>query len=419
MNKDMATEILLNADFRDIFNLCQLNTLFNQICQSNSFWRKRYLQDYGNDGPAYLPGGNWREAYRIRYQSKLYMFGDNTGGQLGTGDEVDRLVPTRVTVDNMDNIIDIVDLSCGYLHTGVVTGGGKLWMFGNNIRGQLGDRMGNSDVPVEHKSLTDVVRVSCRMFQTGVVTKDGKLRMFGDNPDGQLGNGTNVRSFIPVEIQSLTNVIDVSCGEYHTGAVTADGKLWMFGSNTDGQLGDGTRNSSNVPILIATDVLGDPIDVVQVSCGKDYTGIVTRDGKVYMFGLNNDGQLGKDGLAITDRPIRVELLTDAIQISCGSYHTGVVTKTGKLYTFGVNICDELGIDDDVEYMEPVEITTVRGAVQVSCGKHRTGVIDRNGKVHLFGEDCGLSFNGIDDIQYARIISCGNDHNGVVGHMRDQ
>uniref|UniRef100_A0A8C0J632 Retinitis pigmentosa GTPase regulator n=1 Tax=Chelonoidis abingdonii TaxID=106734 RepID=A0A8C0J632_CHEAB len=42
----------------------------------------------------------------------------------------------------------------------------------------------------------------------------------------------------------------ISCGDEHTAIVTENGKLYMFGSNNWGQLGLGTKNTINKPTCV-------------------------------------------------------------------------------------------------------------------------------------------------------------------------
>ena len=418
--KDLTEEIMLKVDIRDIARLCRSSKAFDRVCRSDWFWRRRYEQDYGSDAPINIPAGTWKEAYRMRYQGKLYMFGGNSAGQLGTGDNIDRLVPTEIR-----RLTNVIQVSCGNSYTGVVTGtdGGQLYMFGFNLNGRLGIGSGGygSKIPIHIKSLTNVTSVSCGGSHTGVITEGGGLWMFGDNYYGQLGNGTFAKSTVPIKITSA-NVVQVSCGNNHTGVITANNKLWMFGNNSYGQLGNGTVANSNVPIEInlvdgqvdgQVDGLANP---VQVSCGNGYTGVLTREGHLYMFGSNEIGELGYGRVRRSYTPVKLEGLNDIIQISCGHHHTGAITSDGRLYMFGNNRVGQLGIIGRPVFREPVEVTRVNGVAQVSCGADHSAVIDRNGDVHFFGRDIHGQLSDRIIMPEARMISCGANHLGIIGYL---
>lgn len=91
----------------------------------------------------------------------------------------------------------------------------------------------------------------------------------------------------------------ISLGGAHSGAITEDGSLYMWGRNDDGQLGDGTKKEERSnPVKIMDHVRS-------VSLGEWHSGAITEDGSLYMWGSNSSGQLG-DGTT-TDRltPIKI------------------------------------------------------------------------------------------------------------------
>lgn len=61
---------------------------------------------------------------------------------------------------------------------------------------------------------------------------------------------------------------------------------WGFGN--DGQLGHGDRNSLNTPKKVHFDS-----SVKKVGCGGGHTGLLTKDGELYLMGRGRDGQLGR------------------------------------------------------------------------------------------------------------------------------
>jgi hypothetical protein len=75
---------------------------------------------------------------------------------------------------------------------------------------------------------------------------------------------------VPRRITGLPPAAMVSCGGGHTAVVTRDGQLWVFGANAEGQLGV-KLNSTRVPV---------PVDafknrrVMHVSCGGSITTVI-------------------------------------------------------------------------------------------------------------------------------------------------
>lgn len=102
------------------------------------------------------------------------------------------------------------------------------------------------------------------------------------------GTGNNSENQIntirpDVGINSYSQVL--SLGDYHSGVIAQDGSLYMWGVNDFGQIGDGTTKNRYKPTKILD-------HVVSVSLGDYYSGAITQDGSLYMWGWNSDGQIG-------------------------------------------------------------------------------------------------------------------------------
>ena len=176
--------------------------------------------------------------------------------------------------------------------------GGKLWSFGDNEFGQLGRvTQGNIDrnptpVPVFENII--VTKVSCESYHTMVITQDGKLWSFGDNEFGQLGRVTQgnenpIPMLVPIFKDMI--IINVSCGSFHTMVITQGNKLWSFGNNRSGQLGRVTQGNDNpTPRLVPA---FEDMVVTKISCGSKHTMVITEGGKLWSFGYNRYCQLGK------------------------------------------------------------------------------------------------------------------------------
>lgn len=67
------------------------------------------------------------------------MCGNGRDGQLGIGDERNRLIPSK-----LKNLPSISQVSCGNFHTAFVTKGGDIYMCGRGEHGQLGTGDGES-----------------------------------------------------------------------------------------------------------------------------------------------------------------------------------------------------------------------------------------------------------------------------------
>lgn len=136
----------------------------------------------------------------ITVSGALFAFGSNTKGQLGTGDTVDRERPTKIALAR------VMQVQCGRAHTIVLLqhrGRNTVCTSGDNSYGQLGhgDRVDrNRFTPIQIASI-DCVVAGC--WHTAAVADDGELYTWGRGDCGQLGHGDNRDCPVPTKVESL------------------------------------------------------------------------------------------------------------------------------------------------------------------------------------------------------------------------
>lgn len=232
-------------------------------------------------------------------------------------------------------------LSAGLSHTVYVDETGTLWAWGSNQAGQLGtetqetstDLEGN---PIPYASqplavMEDVVSASAGADFTVALKADGTLWTWGGNDEGQLGTGTTEGSATPVQV--LDQVTAVVAGDYHVAAIRTDGTLWMWGSNIDGQLGTGQATE-----VLQTQPVQVPLNgaVLAVAAGTGHTVAILEDGSLWVWGRNDQGQLGldPDTAALVPQPTQVTEATGAVDVAAGTYQTACLLSDGTLLTWG-------------------------------------------------------------------------------------
>ena len=275
-------------------------------------------------------------------------------------------------------------------------------LFNNN---RISEKVNFLETPevVDFFNTHDVSMVSCGRKHTAVVTANGDLYMFGNGQNGQLGHGNTDHQYAPKHVLGLSNetIVAVSCGDNYTAVVTASGDLYTFGRGLYGQLGHGNTDSQYVP----KHVLGLSNEtIVAVSCSFNHTAVVTEGGHLYTFGDGDYGELGHGNTDNKTTPALVAGVSNetVVAVSCGSFHTAVVTANGDLYTFGYGVYGELGHGNTNQQNAPKQVTGVSNetVVAVSCGETHTAVVTASGHLYTFGNgDYGQLGHGNTDSQY--------------------
>uniref|UniRef100_A0A3Q3VQA3 X-linked retinitis pigmentosa GTPase regulator n=1 Tax=Mola mola TaxID=94237 RepID=A0A3Q3VQA3_MOLML len=224
-------------------------------------------------------------------QGKVFAAGGNSEGQLGLGDCNERSAFQRVHL--LDSHGPIRMLAAGSNTSAALTESGKLFMWGDNTEGQIGlGKESHASSPQEVSVGRPISWVSCGYYHSALVTVDGALYTCGERDCGKLGLSTDQlpRHRVPQRVKSIKEpVTQVACGSGHTVALTDD-DVFTFGLGQFGQLGHGT--------FIFESPLPRPVEhfkkgrVLQVACGENHTAVITDGGLLYTFGDGRHGKLG-------------------------------------------------------------------------------------------------------------------------------
>jgi len=216
-----------------------------------------------------------------------------------------------------------------------------------------------------------------RAFSTGgahacAVSTAGKVYCWGGNSYGQLGDGTTDASALPVEVPGITDAISVDAGDSHTCVVRSGGKVSCWGSNSGGQLGNGIElelvEYPGYPPFpaMSEEFSSTPIEVpglsnvVQVSADYDKTCAVVADGTARCWGFNDYGDIGNGSLTPATSPATVVGLDSVLEIETSYQLTCARLASGKVSCWGYkfHIGDGAPIpppDDYYYYTDPSEV----------------------------------------------------------------
>lgn len=337
--------------------------------------------------------GGATHSVAVTTDRKVKTSGKNDFGQLGNGTTTSSDAPGEVA-----SIANAVQAEAGWFHTLVLTapppglrgrffgGGAKVYAFGDNFYGQLGDGgvLAMSSTPVEVPIVGDPVSIHAGQWDTNfVILADGTVQGWGVNANGEIGDGSDVNRPSPTVVPGLNTVVDVACGGQHTLFLLADGTVRATGMNTFGQLGLGISD----PKVFVPTVIPNLSGVVSIAAGAEHSVAVTQDGRVYAWGRNFEGQLGVSTPSSSNVPVLVPGLALASQAQCGLNFTLVRLFDGTARTFGDNAMGQLAIGDTTNRFVPVEPLPASARIGLLAAGHHFSIFhELNGSVIRFALD---------------------------------
>jgi uncharacterized repeat protein (TIGR02543 family) len=135
----------------------------------------------------------------------LFTWGDNSYGKIGDGTTATRSLPTDITSKfNLMTDETIVDISLGGSHSSIVTSNCRIFTWGYNQLGNLGD--GTTYTKSLPTDITDkfnldpdetIVNVSLGLHHSSALSSKGQVYIWGDNEYGQLGDTTTINKLSP------------------------------------------------------------------------------------------------------------------------------------------------------------------------------------------------------------------------------
>ena len=287
----------------------------------------------------------------------LWGWGINTNGQIGDNTVLARSSPVQIGTNSWSQV------SAG-TSPGVVMAlsnpGNQLYMWGINTTGQLGtgENVISKSSPIFIRSINDSWNIISSGGNSSYgVRIDNMLFAWGDNSIGQLGLNDLVHRSNPVQV-GTSSWSQLSAGISTVGAIASNGILWMWGQNNIGQLGDTTILHRSSPVQIGTSSWS------QVSAGKSTTAALNIYNLLFTWGSNTNGALGQNSVIHRSSPVQVGT-SSWTSVVAGSY--GVAIRSdGYLFVWGHNAFGQLGLNDILPRSSPVQVGT---ATYTNIGKN--------------------------------------------------
>lgn len=281
--------------------------------------------------------------------------------------------------DPLIKLHDVIMVSGGS-HNLAVTGGGKLYAWGANDKGQIGDgTFATRLLPVRVPGLdTNVIAAKGSSLFSLALLYDGTLMAWGSNPHGQLGNGSTTPRTLPGPVSGLgsgSGVVAIAAGVLHALALKSDATVLAWGENFHGQLGNGTTTDSYAPVQVAG--LGPGSGVIAIAAGFRSSMAIKTDGTVLTWGTNVNGQIGDNTTTNRLTPVQVIGLGPGSGVIAGASGGGLtgqgwnmaLKSDGTVLAWGNNAEGQLGDGTMIGRRTPVQVFGLgagSGVVQISA-----------------------------------------------------
>ncbi|XP_074070288.1 X-linked retinitis pigmentosa GTPase regulator isoform X2 [Macrotis lagotis] len=289
-------------------------------------------------------------------EGNIYAAGGNSEGQLGLGDTEERT--TFHLVSFFSSQYKIKQLSAGSNTSAALTEDGDLFMWGDNSEGQIGlADESNVCFPCRVDIGKPISWISCGYYHSAFVTTEGELYTFGEPENGKLGlSPEQLKNHrIPQLVLGIPGKVNqVACGGGHTVALTEE-DIYSFGLGQFGQLGLGTFIFETSEPKVVKHLQNQKIHYI--ACGENHTALISGPSPVvpiHIWPLDPDGFGGESEAGDFAQPPSLKSNSDACygiisltswssrmknkhhhQVACGGCHM-LVFATPRL-----NISEEI------------------------------------------------------------------------------
>lgn len=264
----------------------------------------------------------------ITSDGSVWAWGLGTSGQLGNNTVLSSKVPVKVLVVSGAGTAALTGayaIAAGGSHSLIATNGGLMAM-GDNTFGQLGTGNNTSKSLATAVALAGVSTMTAGRNHSAIIDTAARVWTWGDNSTGQLGNGTVVPSNIPINI-GLNNIIQVSSRDSTTLALRGDNVVLCWGRNDLGQCADGTVTSPDKSPVVSNVA---QFKIVSVASGGLHSLAIASDGTVLGWGDSSTGELSNIPPSTYTAATGLANLAGVTKLAGGYAHTLGVLNDGSI-----------------------------------------------------------------------------------------
>jgi alpha-tubulin suppressor-like RCC1 family protein len=332
----------------------------------------------------------------------LYGWGDNAKGELGDGTTTARPTPVAVQRGAIPDGVAIVQLAAATDHTLALGSDGKVYAWGTNNVGQLGDGTTTNEfapVAVAQGAIPSgvtIVKVVATQVESIALGSDGVVYEWGEAYDstGKLGEVSPTNTPVALgqgQVPTGVKIVDVASSNTNldVAMIGDDGNAYALGNtNSAGQLGSATTTlKSTTPVLVPQGAVPGGVKLVQITAGGTTFEALGDDGHVYGWGSSSGGQLG-NATTTSSNPAPVAAAQGTIpggvkitNLASLSAATIALGDDGNAYAWGGGSLGQLGGGTS-----PAAPVTSPVAVSMPAGVTFTAVAGQQNTVAALGSD---------------------------------
>ncbi|MCL2818761.1 MAG: SpaA isopeptide-forming pilin-related protein, partial [Actinomycetia bacterium] len=327
------------------------------------------------------------------------------------GDTIDYtiVVESDHTLENLK----FIDVAAGRGFSVAIDNYGRLWSWGLNDMGQLGngtispsqsahpDPECISEVAGSPLAGIHFVSVSAGVDHVLALDQNGDVWAWGRNNYNQLANGNTANTGTPAKVAGMVGRGSylINAGGTHSMAVDRDGNLWTWGNNASGQIGDNTVTLRPAPVNVST---LNGFHIRTIAAGGSHSlsadGTQPNSGNGSGWGDSTYNQLGRQGNNRSPLGISLPSGIYFYELSAGTSHSLGLDNQGHVWVWGRNNVGQLGKGDyNNTGNNPATVMLNPSAfgnkliVHVAAGGDYSFAIDTDGGVWAWGSNANGEF----------------------------
>jgi alpha-tubulin suppressor-like RCC1 family protein len=238
---------------------------------------------------------------------------------------------------------------------------------------------------------------------------DLSIWVTGVNNAGQLGRQNTTSYSSPVAmVGNFAFSYLLSGAESSSAGVDYNGRAWMWGLNDYGQLGTRNLTSYSSPVTVVGNFT---FSQIAMNANKTTLGLTTS-GTAWGWGRNSSGEIGNRTLTSYSSPISVVGNHSFVQISMGTECSYGLKADGTLWAWGGNTYGELGNRTTTAYSSPISVVGNHSFISVVGGYYAVLALKANGSVWAWGNNADGELGNQTQTSYSSPISVVGNHSFI-------